>query len=67
MSDVDYTGAEAVRQIIDEVKKRGAKFVVVQAAPKLLARAGRYGLQASVDHQFDTVQEVVEAFNARER
>ncbi len=65
VSDIDYTGADAIRQVIGEVQKRGAKFVVVQVAPKLAAHAGRYGLEGSVDAQFETVEEVVEAFKAR--
>ena len=67
VSDVDYTGTEAVRQVIGEVKKRGATFVVVQMPPKLLAHAGQYGLQGTIDGQYDSVEDVVQAFNARER
>ncbi len=65
VGEIDYTGAGAVAQVIAQVKERGAKFVVTQAAPEILARAGQYGLQQEVDFQFDSVEDVVRAFNAR--
>jgi MFS superfamily sulfate permease-like transporter len=64
--DIDYTGAGAVAQVIAQVKERGAKFVVTDLAPNLLARAGLYGIQEQVDHQFDSVKDVVAAFKARQ-
>jgi MFS superfamily sulfate permease-like transporter len=63
--DIDYTGAGAVAEVIAQVKERGAKFVVTQLAPNLIDRAGLYGMQGQVDEQFETVEDVIEAFKAR--
>ena len=65
MGEIDYTGAGAVRQVITQVKERGAKFVMTQASPNLLRRAEMYGLDEQVDQQFESVEDVVEAFKAR--
>ena len=44
MADVDYSGAGAIRQVIDEVKRHGAKFVVCQVEPGVIDRPNEYGL-----------------------
>jgi MFS superfamily sulfate permease-like transporter len=65
VGDIDYTGAGAVAEVIAQVKERGAKFVVTDLAPNLLVRAGQYGIEEQVDEQFDSVEDVIEAFKAR--
>jgi SulP family sulfate permease len=65
MADVDYSGAGAIREMIDEVKARGASFVVCEAEPGLLDRAAQYGYEAHVDAAYPFIEDVIEAFDAR--
>ena len=65
MADVDYSGAGAIREIISEVKARGAAFVVCEAEPGVLDRPAKYGYEAKVDAVYTFVDDVVEAFDAR--
>ncbi len=65
MADVDYSGAGAIREVISEVKARGATFVVCEAEPGVLDRPAKYGYEAKVDAVYAFVEDVVEAFDAR--
>jgi high affinity sulfate transporter 1 len=65
MGDVDYSGAGAIRQVIDEVKKRGATFVVCEVEPGVISRPGEYGLQADVGGVYEFVEDVIEAYQKR--
>jgi sulfate permease, SulP family len=65
MTDVDYSGAGAIKEVIDEVKARGAKFVVCEAEPSLLDRASQYGYESGVDAVYPFVEDVIAAFEAR--
>ena len=65
MADVDYSGAEAIRQVIDEVKRRGARFVACEVEPGVVSRPGLYGLDTRVDEVFEFVADVIEAYANR--
>jgi sulfate permease, SulP family len=65
IADVDYSGAGAIREIIDEVEHRGATFVVCDAELGLLDRAAQYGYETHVDAAYDTVIDVIDAFDRR--
>jgi sulfate permease, SulP family len=61
--DVDYSGASAIRQVIDQVKSRGAKFVVCEAEPGVVTRDGQWGLAAEADAVYDFIDEVIAAYD----
>jgi MFS superfamily sulfate permease-like transporter len=65
MDDVDYSGAGAIEGILDEVKKRGATFVVCEMEPGVMDRPDRYGLRAEVDGVYDFVDDVIRAYDQR--
>ncbi|HVQ23060.1 MAG TPA: STAS domain-containing protein, partial [Candidatus Saccharimonadia bacterium] len=65
MADVDYSGAGAIRQVIDEVKRHGAKFVICQAEPGVIGRPNQYGLATEVDGVYDFVEDVIAAYDQR--
>ncbi len=65
MPDVDYSGAGAIRQVIDEVKRHGAKFVVCQVEPGVISRPNEYGLATEVDGVYDFVEDVIAAYDKR--
>ena len=65
MGDVDYSGAGAIKQVVEEVKKRGATFVVCEVEPGVVAKPGLYGLDTQIDGRYDAIQDVIEAFKQR--
>jgi MFS superfamily sulfate permease-like transporter len=65
MGDVDLSGAGAVKQLIEEVKRRGAKFVICEAEPDVVTRPNQYGLAADIDAQYEFLADVVAAYDAR--
>ena len=66
IGDVDYSGAGAIKQVVDEVKKRGAKFVICQIEPAVADIPKKYGLTAEIDGTYDFVEEVIEAYQKRD-
>jgi SulP family sulfate permease len=50
IADIDVTGAETFRQVLDLLDEHGATFAVSRATPKLLARLQHYGLLAQIGH-----------------
>jgi SulP family sulfate permease len=66
MGDIDYSGAGAIRQVINEVRMRGAKFVVCQLEPGVARLPQTYGLSADIDGSYDFVEEVIAAYEQRE-
>jgi SulP family sulfate permease len=65
MDDVDYSGAGAIRDVIGEAKQRGVRFVICEAEPGVVSRPNLYGMQADVDDTFDSVADVIAAFDRR--
>jgi SulP family sulfate permease len=63
--DVDYSGAKTIRQVLDQVKAHGAKFVICEAEPGVESRGRRYGLAADADAVYDFLEEVIEAYDRR--
>jgi MFS superfamily sulfate permease-like transporter len=66
MGDIDYSGAGAIRQVINEVRKKGAKFVVCQLEPGVAKLPQTYGLAADIDGAYDYVEEVIAAYDKRD-
>jgi hypothetical protein len=65
MNDVDYSGAGAIRELIGEARQRGVKVVACEVEPGVVRRQNQYGLQAEVDGVYDSVHDVIAAFDRR--
>jgi SulP family sulfate permease len=67
VSDVDYTGAQVLRQIHDELEERGIHLVIARTEPGVRTQLERYGLidLLGPDAFYPTVTAVVSAFTAR--
>jgi len=65
MGDIDYSGAGALRQLIDAVKRKGAKVVVCEAEPGVVKRPNEYGLAPEIDGEYEFVADVIAAYDAR--
>jgi high affinity sulfate transporter 1 len=65
MGDIDYSGAGAIRQVITEVKKRGAAFVICQLQPGVADIPQKYGLAVDIDGSYDFLPDVIAAYRAR--
>jgi SulP family sulfate permease len=66
IGDLDYSGADTVRQIADELQRRGARLVLCSVDPAVRKLLDAYGLTEEIgaDHIFDTLDELVEAYRA---
>ena len=64
MSDVDYTGAGALEEVLDMLNRRGVAFAVARAGTRARAGLDRAGLAVRVGEQrfFGTVGEAVDSF-----
>jgi sulfate permease, SulP family len=62
IGDIDYSGADAVRAVVEEVHKRGVKFAVTQASDVVRHELDRYGLTELIgaENFFDFLEDVVE-------
>jgi len=65
IGDVDYSGAGAIRQIVAEVKRRGATFVVCELEPGVADLPTRYGLQAEIGGVYPFIEDVIAAYRER--
>jgi sulfate permease, SulP family len=65
IDDVDYSGAGAIREVISEAKGRGVHVVVCEVEPSVVIRQNLYGMQAEVDDAFESVDEVIAAYDRR--
>lgn len=68
MSDVDFTGAAALRDVLDALDHRGIAFFMARAGESVRKGLERSGLLAriGVDHLYGTVGEAVEAVKRAE-
>ena len=68
MPDVDYTGAQTLRQAHDLLAEHGVRLVMARVEPNVVAQLERYGLVELLgeDALFPTVRTVVAAFEARD-
>ena len=65
IGDVDYSGAGAIRQIVAEVKRRGATFVVCELEPGVADLPTRYGLQVEIGGVYPFIEDVIAAYRER--
>jgi SulP family sulfate permease len=66
VGDVDYTGADAIRQLHDELTRSGVQLLACDLSPKVRAELDAYGLTELVgaDNLLDDVHAVVERCTA---
>jgi SulP family sulfate permease len=64
MGDIDFSGADSVRQIQGELERRGARFVVCELDPAVRGQLDAYGLTARIGEAnfFDFPQDVLAAY-----
>jgi SulP family sulfate permease len=64
VGDIDYTGGEALRGLISELRGRDVRLVLADVSPLVGSRLTRYGLMNAIgeDAIFETVQDVVNAY-----
>jgi high affinity sulfate transporter 1 len=67
MFDVDFTGAETLRSSFSQLDARGVRLVVAEMSDEVRALLDRYGEPPVVpkDAQYETVNDVVDAFGAQ--
>ena len=65
IGDVDYSGAGAIRQIVAEVKRRGATFVVCELEPGVADLPTRYSLQVEIGGVYPFIEDVIAAYRER--
>ena len=66
MGDVDYTGADAIRVVVQELTERGVTFVACDLDPAVRRLLDAYGLTERIGagHVYPTVRDVVEAYRS---
>ncbi len=66
IGDIDYSGADSVRQINEELGRKGVTFVVADLSPNARAQLDAYGLSEKIgkDHFYDSITEAVLAYQA---
>ena len=66
MSDVDYSGGETLKQVVNELRSRGVRFAMADLDPDVRELLDRYGVTELVgdDAYFDTAGAAIAAFRA---
>jgi len=66
IGDIDYSGADSIRQINEELGRKSITFVLADLSPNALAQLDAYGLTEKIgkDHIYASVSEAVEAYVA---
>ncbi len=66
MSDIDFTGAQTIKQLQAELAEHGIDLVIAGALPEVRAELDRYGVVALIgaDAFYPTVPAAVDAFDA---
>ena len=69
MGDIDFSGADSVRQIQGELERRGAKLVVCELDPAVRGQLDAYGLTDKIGEAnfFDFPQDVLTAYRKSDR
>jgi MFS superfamily sulfate permease-like transporter len=66
IADVDYSGADTLRQVLDELAGRGVTLALADASPAVRAQLDAYGLtdRIGAGNVFGSVREAVAAYRA---
>jgi MFS superfamily sulfate permease-like transporter len=68
MGDVDYSGADAIRVVVEELAERGVTLVISDVDPEVQALLDAYGLTDKIGKSniYPTIQDVIEAYQRNE-
>jgi len=63
VGDIDYSGSDAIRQVLEELGRKDVKLALSDVNPKVQSELDAYGLTAKIgaDRIFDTFQDLLEA------
>ena len=66
MGDIDYSGADTIRQVQKELARTGVTFAIGDLNPKVRGQLDSYGLTELIgtDRIFDTATDLVAAYRA---
>jgi MFS superfamily sulfate permease-like transporter len=66
IGDIDYSGADTVRQVKEELARTGITFAICDLSPKVRGQLDAYGLTGTIgaDRVFATVRELAAAYRA---
>jgi SulP family sulfate permease len=64
VGDIDYSGADAIRAVVGELKTRGVSFILCDVNPQVQRLLDAYGLTDTIgrDHVYETPQDVIDAY-----
>jgi len=67
VGDIDYSGADAVRRMHEELKAHDITFVLLDANDRVRALLDRYGLTSTIgeDHMFGNLEDLLAAYAAQ--
>ena len=67
IADVDYSGSDSLRQVLDELADRGVTLALADISPAVGAQLDAYGLTARIgpENVFASVRQAVAAYEAR--
>jgi high affinity sulfate transporter 1 len=67
IGDVDYTAAQALHRLHDQLKGHGVRLVIAEPSPDVRAALDRYGITALIgpDGYIDSIGGVLEAYRAQ--
>jgi MFS superfamily sulfate permease-like transporter len=63
IGDVDYSGSDAIRQVLDELSRKNVSLALSDVNPKVRGLLDAYGLTSKIGQEriFDTFQDLLEA------
>ena len=63
IGDVDYSGSDAIRQVLEELGRKDVSLALSDVNPKVRGQLDAYGLTAKIGAEriFDTFQDLLEA------
>ena len=66
MGDIDYSGADTIRQVKEELGRTGVTFAICDLSPKVRGQLDAYGLTEliGIDRIFATTMDLVAAYRA---
>jgi MFS superfamily sulfate permease-like transporter len=66
MGDVDYSGADTIRQVKEELARSSVTFAICDLSPKVRGQLDAYGLTELIgtDRIFATATDVIAAYRA---
>jgi high affinity sulfate transporter 1 len=66
MNDIDYSGADTIRQVAEELGRRNLTFAILDVGPQARAQLDAFGLTEKIgtDHIYASARELIAAYEA---